>query len=69
MQIFGYACITQGRDDLSSHYFQNGRRMGEQMYLFGVPDSKHTRDHFSKMTPEMKRASAHTAWGIYNWLV
>jgi len=58
----------QGRDQECLDMFREGREMAERMKLFGVPHDNMNARSFASLTPEAKRATAHTAWGVYNWL-
>ena len=68
MQIFSLACSTQGKDDLAVRLAKDGRSMAERLELFSVMKSESMSTHIDAMSPDLKRASAHTAWGVYNWL-
>ncbi|KAI4158631.1 MAG: hypothetical protein LQ342_007283 [Letrouitia transgressa] len=67
VQIFSYGCVCQGRDELSLELCREGRDMAERLGLFGGSNSESTRVS-SAMSSEWKKATAHVAWGIHNWL-
>ncbi|KAK8048478.1 hypothetical protein PG994_010208 [Apiospora phragmitis] len=45
-----------------------GKLMARRLKLFGVVHSAKNASHFAKLSLEWKKATAHTAWGVYNWL-
>jgi hypothetical protein len=68
LHLFSYGCVTRGKDELGLQLCKEGRYMAERLNLFGVPQDDSSTARFKTMSPEWKRATAHTAWGIYNWL-
>ncbi|KAH7323185.1 hypothetical protein B0I35DRAFT_477067 [Stachybotrys elegans] len=68
LHIFGYGCICYGRGAMVQQIHSESRRMAERMMLMGVScEDVKANSRFRNMSPEIQRATAHTAWGIYNY--
>ena len=67
IQIFTFGSVGGGRDRLGLELMKEGRLMAERLLLFGIPGSESISAHFDNMSPKWKMATAHTAWGFYNW--
>ncbi|KAK6866092.1 hypothetical protein PG995_002620 [Apiospora arundinis] len=67
-QLLRMMSLLQSRDRQTVEFGQEGRLMACRMKLFGVAHTVENASHFAKLSSEWKRATAHTAWGVYNWL-
>lgn len=68
IQLYCMMLTAQGKDEQTPDLLLEGRRMAERMRLFGVPHDASLAASFAALSPKWKRATAHTAWGVYNWL-
>ena len=67
IQLMSIGCIYQGKDDRAAELLKEGSRMGRRMNLFGQNKHEAALEEFRAMPDDLLRASAHTAWGVYNW--
>jgi len=68
IHILSFGCVGRGKDRLGLKLMREGRLMAERLNLFGVAGNDSIKAHLSDMSSEWKKATAHTAWGFYNWL-
>ena len=59
---------SDGSTDTAIELLQDAYRMSERLRLFGVKESIDHDAAFDHLTEEWKQATAHVAWGAYNWL-
>ena len=69
LQLLSLASINQGRNDLGFEYLEEGAHMGERLKLFGADASSSTMESFGTLSNDELMAVAHSAWGIYTWLM
>lgn len=67
-QLLRIMALLQSRDRQSIEFGHEGKLMANRLKLFGVAHSAENASHFAKLPAEWKMATAHTAWGVYNWL-
>ncbi|KAK8007109.1 DnaJ like subfamily A member 5 [Apiospora arundinis] len=65
-QLLRITTLLQSSDQQSVAYSHEGRLMAGRMKLFGVAHSADNASHFATLTTKWQRATAHTAWGVYN---
>lgn len=68
IQLHCMMLTAHGKDEQTPGLLLEGRRMAERMQLFGVRHDAALAASFAALSPKWKRATAHTAWGVYNWL-
>ncbi|KAJ4123214.1 hypothetical protein NW768_009743 [Fusarium equiseti] len=66
--MLSVSCHLQKSDIDSHELLDDGRAMAERMKLFGVRHTPENAASFEAMEPDIKRATAHTAWGAYSYL-
>ncbi|KAM0227921.1 hypothetical protein ACHAPO_011128 [Fusarium lateritium] len=66
--MLSVSCHLQRSDIDSQDLLDDGRVMAERMKLFGVRHTPENAASFEAMEPDVKRATAHTAWGAYSYL-
>ncbi|KAK7952546.1 uncharacterized protein PG986_008274 [Apiospora aurea] len=67
-QLLRTMALLQSKDRQSVEFGREGKLMAVRLKLFGAAHSAGTASHFAKLSAEWKKATAHTAWGVYNWL-
>jgi len=67
-QLLRIMSLLQSRDRQTVEFGHEGKLMAGRMMLFGVAHTVQNASHFARLSAEWKRATAHTAWGVYNWL-
>ncbi|KAK8140363.1 hypothetical protein PG984_000429 [Apiospora sp. TS-2023a] len=67
-QLLRIMALLQSRDRESIEFGHEGKLMASRLRLFGVAHSAENASFFAKLPAEWKKATAHTAWGVYNWL-
>ncbi|KAK8011847.1 hypothetical protein PG989_000107 [Apiospora arundinis] len=65
-QLLRITTLLQSSDQQSVAYSHEGRLMAGRMKLFGVAHSADNASHFATLSTKWQRATAHTAWGVYN---
>lgn len=60
--------LLQSRDQQSIEFGREGKLMASRLKLFGVAHTAENASYFARLSAEWKKATAHTAWGVYNWL-
>ena len=67
-QFLCIGCILQGADAVARKYMHESVDMGIRMNLLGVPESTHVLEAFNSFSHKQLRATANTAWGLFNWI-
>nr|XP_036575264.1 Nitrogen assimilation transcription factor nit-4-like protein 1 [Colletotrichum truncatum]KAF6781808.1 Nitrogen assimilation transcription factor nit-4-like protein 1 [Colletotrichum truncatum] len=65
-QLLSLAYLGHGKDHYVLKYLAAALGMGKRLFLFGV-EPKEALTHLHPMSPEMQKAVAYTAWGVFNW--
>ncbi|RGP66986.1 conidial development fluffy [Fusarium longipes] len=66
--MLSVSCHLQRSDIDSQELLEDGRAMAERMKLFGVRHTPENAASFEELEDDVKRATAHTAWGAYSYL-
>ncbi|OPB46196.1 C6 transcription factor [Trichoderma guizhouense] len=66
-QFLSFGYLVQGKDHAVLQYLSEALKIGTQLELFGVkPNVGDAR--LDNLTPEMAKATAYSAWGVFNWI-
>ncbi|KAL0935484.1 Nitrogen assimilation transcription factor nirA 1 [Colletotrichum truncatum] len=66
--LFSLSCHTTDCGVPLSELLDDARRMAERLHLFGESDTAKVLSTFSTLSEDLKRATAHVAWGAYGWM-